>query len=72
MKILSIGEGYDEKNIKAWLNCDSGDPGFLILIDEELIDDLNSKERENEEETESEDICQVAKHILLKLFECCF
>lgn len=56
MKILSIREGCDEENIKEWLNCDSEDPGFQILTDEEIIEDLNSNEREDEEETETGDI----------------
>lgn len=62
MKILSIGEGCDEENIKEWLNCDREDPGFQILTDEEIIEDLNSNEREDEEETETGDIYQVASH----------
>ncbi|CAG4948668.1 unnamed protein product [Parnassius apollo] len=31
MEIVSVDEGYDEENIKEWLNYDSGDPGFQIL-----------------------------------------
>lgn len=62
IKILSIGEGCDEENIKEWLNCDSEDPGFQILTDEEIIDDLNSNEKEDEKETETGDVCQVPSH----------
>lgn len=62
MKILSIGEGCDDKNITEWLNCDSEDPGFQILTDEEIIDDLNSNDREDEEETETGDAFQVPSH----------
>ncbi|KAK9882186.1 hypothetical protein WA026_019699 [Henosepilachna vigintioctopunctata] len=62
MKVLSIGEGCDEENIKEWLNYDSEDPGFQILTDEEIIEDLNSNEREDEEETETEDVTHVPSH----------
>ncbi|XP_050338865.1 jerky protein homolog-like [Bactrocera neohumeralis] len=62
MKILSIGEGCDEENIKEWLNCDNEDPGFQILTDEEIIEDLNNNEREDEEDTETGEVCQVPSH----------
>ncbi|KAF9420935.1 hypothetical protein HW555_002918 [Spodoptera exigua] len=62
MKILSIGEGCDKENIMEWLNCDSEDPGFQILTDQEIIEDLNSNEREDEEETETGDVCQEPSH----------
>nr|XP_032519902.1 jerky protein homolog-like [Danaus plexippus plexippus] len=62
VKILSIGEGCDEENIKEWLDCDSEDPGFQILSDEEIVDDLNGCENEEKEETETEDECQGPSH----------
>ncbi|XP_046976500.1 uncharacterized protein LOC124542618 [Vanessa cardui] len=45
-----------------WLSCDSENPGFQILTDEEIIEDLNSNEREDKEETETGDVCQVPSH----------
>ena len=30
VKILSIGEGWDEENIKEWLDCNSEESGFQI------------------------------------------
>ncbi|CAG4996900.1 unnamed protein product [Parnassius apollo] len=62
MKILNIDEGCDEENIMEWLNCDSEDSGFQILTDEEIIENLNSNEREDEEGTETGDVCQVPSH----------
>lgn len=37
-------------------------PGFQILTDEEIIEDLNSNEKEDEEETETGEECQVPSH----------
>ncbi|CAH2096969.1 unnamed protein product [Euphydryas editha] len=62
MKFFSIGEGCDEQIIKEWLNCYSEYPGFQILTDEEIIDDLNSTEKEDEEETDTGNVCQVPFH----------
>ncbi|KAL4717156.1 hypothetical protein ACJJTC_017043 [Scirpophaga incertulas] len=62
----NIGEGCDE-NIKEWLNCNSEDPGFRMLTDEEIIEDLNSNKGEDEEEAEAGDVCQVPSHA--KAFE---
>lgn len=62
MAVLSIGEGCDEENMKEWMNCDSEDPGFQILTDEEIIDDLNNIEIEEEDENETGNVGQVPSH----------
>ena len=31
------GENIDEENIIEWINCDTNDPGFEQLIDEQIV-----------------------------------
>lgn len=48
-------EKCDKPNIEEWLNCDVDDPGYQILTDEEIVQQIKDENREMKEEEEEDD-----------------
>ncbi|KAK9693139.1 DDE superfamily endonuclease [Popillia japonica] len=49
-------EGCDKANIDDWLNCDVDDPGYQILSDEEIVQQIkDNNQKVGEEEEDGED-----------------
>ncbi|CAL1544491.1 unnamed protein product [Lymnaea stagnalis] len=63
LESTNICKGCDTEDVKEWLNCDISDPGFHILTDEEIIEDIKySDDEDTEAEREEIDKCSVPSH----------
>ena len=52
-KSVAGGENVDEDNIIEWIDCDTNDPGFEHVTDEQIVEEALGK---NLEESDEEDI----------------
>jgi len=49
-KFITGGENVDEDNTNEWINCDTNDPGFKYLTDEQKVSGALGTVLESEEE----------------------
>ena len=49
---ISICRECDEEDVTEWLNCDGNDPGFQILNDEEILQEISASDEQNQENEE--------------------
>ena len=71
-----LGYSMDENEISTWLNSDSNDPGFQLMIDDEICEHVLSEQapdQEDEPEPEEGELnaCPVSNSMAAHMFEKC-
>ena len=56
MKNIQICQECDAEDVEEWLNCDSNDQGFQIMLDDEIVENLLQENEQQQMQIEDENI----------------